>query len=451
MKARFVVPREDEQELLENISIRLISQEERPWWDRLVEQFHYLKSAEMVGECLRYAVQGPDGLCLALIGWSSAAYHLRPREQWIGWSEEQRQTRRKFIAQNSRFVLLVDREKFPNLASRILALCLDRLSEDWLLCHRHPVWIAETFVDRQRFQGTCYKASGWKLLGPTGGFSRSYRDFYVDLEHPKELWVYPLHKKALCWLRAEQLPEHLRSYEEAAAPRCPHSSSELASLWQLFHQHLTDRRAKRGQRHLLATVFTIAAVATLVGEKGPKGFAEFSKNLSQPQRRNLRCRRHRQSGKFDVPSEATFRRAFKRIETKEFMDVIARWQAQLDPDIPECVAVDGKTIKGSRRADGRQEHVLSAVTHHNGRLLNQMAIAEKSNEITAFEPLMAPLPLAGVTVTADAEHTQRRAAQFLVQEKLADYFFILKDNQPTMHKKAQQLLRSALPPSGGDE
>jgi len=112
------------------------------------------------------------------------------------------------------------------------------------------------------------------------------------------------------------------------------------------------------------------------------------------------------------------------------------------------VAVDGKTVKGSRQKDGRPVHLMSAVTHATQRLLNQIPIAEKSNEIPAFRPLLAPLPLRGAVVTADAEHCQRAHAQFLVYEKEADYVLLAKGNQPSLEALAQAKLSGAFPPGG---
>jgi hypothetical protein len=167
-------------------------------------------------------------------------------------------------------------------------------------------------------------------------------------------------------------------------PRCAYQSAQLGSLWQRFHDQLTDPRAPRGRRHLLSTILTIAAVATVAGERGPKGFARFAGELSQPQRRHLRCHPRPQTDELQVPSEPTFRRAFQRLDQVQFHTVLAEWLAAHDPEKYTAVAVDGKTVKRSRQKDGRPVHLMSAVTHHTQRLLNQIPVAEKSNEIPAF-------------------------------------------------------------------
>jgi hypothetical protein len=402
-----------------------------------------------VGQVLRYVATTPEGTWVALLGWSSPALHLRPRDRWIGWSEGQRAARLRLIAQNSRLLLLPERMQFPNLASRVLALCTRRLPEDWQGAFGHPVLLAESFVDPEQFRGTCYKAAGWHCLGLTGGFARDYRDFYLDLDAPKQLWVRPLHPKALAWLPADPLPPALAAQMPEAAPSCAYKSTQLDPLWQRFHDRLTDPRARRGKRHLLASILATAALATLAGERGPKGFAAFAAYLTQPQRRHLRCRANKHTGLLDVPSEPTFRRAFKRLDRAGFHTVLADWLAEHDPEKLTAVAVDGKTVKGARQKDGRPVHLMSAVSHTTQRLLNQIPIAEKSNEIPAFRPLLEALPLRGVVVTADAEHCQRAHAQFLVYEKDAEYLFLAKGNQPTLEALAQAKLPGAFPPQAG--
>ena len=430
------------------LELRLIKPEERARFDELLCERHYLRNATLVGETLRYVAVGPDGRWFGLLAWASAALHLRARDRWLGWSEPQRLARLRFVAQNSRFLILAERAEYPNLASHLLARCTRRLAEDWRAVHGHTVLVAESFVDPERFEGTCYKAAGWLSLGPTGGFARDYRDFYLDCDHPKQLWVRALHSEALAWLAAESLPAELAGQAPVPAPHCSYKSSTLGSLWQRFHDRLTDRRSCRGRRHYLATILTIAAVATAEGERGPKGFAKYAAELTQPQRRHLRCRPHPRTALMQVPSEPTFRRAFKGLDRVQFHEVLAEWLAEHDPEKLLAVAVDGKTVKCSRQADGRPVHLMGAIAHHTQRLLNQIPIAEKSNEIPAFAPLLEPLPLSGVLVTADAEHCQRAHARFLVYDKNSDYLFLAKGNQPSLENLAQSQLPGDFSPSG---
>jgi hypothetical protein len=172
--------------VLEQIIVRLIQAHEQERWDQLMVEHHYLKSANLVGEQLRYVVED-QGRWLALLGWSAAAYHLRARDQWIGWNDNQRRARLRLVANNARFCLLTQPGELPNLASRAMSLNLARLSEDWQQAYGHPMVLAESFVDTQLFRGTAYKASGWRAVGLSGGFRRVAEDFYVAHDRPKQL------------------------------------------------------------------------------------------------------------------------------------------------------------------------------------------------------------------------------------------------------------------------
>jgi hypothetical protein len=429
-------------ETLARVSIRLIEPVEKARWDELICERHYLKNANLVGRQLRYVAER-DGQWVALLGWNVAAYHLRPREDWAGWSIEQRVRRRKFWAQNSRFLLLNEPGESPNLASRVLGLCMRRLSQDWEEAFGHPLLAAESFVDPQRFSGSCYRASGWEQLGKTQGCRRHHRDFYQEDGHPKELWVRPLHPKARKWLRAVVLPERYARHEDPAM-YCTYTAPEFRSLWQRMNQLLDTRRSK-GRRHKLAPTLTICALATLCGARGTRAIAEFAEYLNQTQLRLLRCYYDKKRKGYVAPSEPTIRRILKAVPAAEVDGAVIAWMAEQD-EAARRIAVDGKAVKKARQKDGRALHLVAAVSHESGRLVAQRPVDEKSNEIAALRPMLASVALEGAVITADAMHAQQEAARFLTQEKAADYFFTLKGNQPSVREKALQLLGSAFSP-----
>jgi hypothetical protein len=138
-----------------------------PLFNGLMEHYHYLAYEQPVGEHLKYLVwaQGRPVACLA---WSSAPRHLGDRDRYIGWSAEARRRNIRFLAYNTRFLIL-PWVRVPHLASHILAKVTGALSGDWERMYGHPVYFAETFIDPGRFRGTCYRAANWKLLGLTTG------------------------------------------------------------------------------------------------------------------------------------------------------------------------------------------------------------------------------------------------------------------------------------------
>jgi hypothetical protein len=117
--------------------------------DEAIVEHHYLRSASLVGEHLRYGFFY-KGRCLALATWSAAAFHIKDRDRFIGWSAEQCRRRRALVANNSRLLVMPDCH-FPNLISRLMKLMLGRLSEDWQERWGHPIALVETFVDPRQF------------------------------------------------------------------------------------------------------------------------------------------------------------------------------------------------------------------------------------------------------------------------------------------------------------
>jgi hypothetical protein len=140
---------------------------EEPLFNSLIEQHHYLGYEQPVGEHLKYLVWA-QGRPIACMAWSSAPRHLGSRDRHIGWSAEARRRNIRFVAYNTRFLILPWVE-VPHLASHILGRIAGSLSNDWEHLYGHPVYFAETFIDPGRFRGTCYRAANWKLLGLTTG------------------------------------------------------------------------------------------------------------------------------------------------------------------------------------------------------------------------------------------------------------------------------------------
>src|SRR5216684_2432826 len=159
-----LLPKSEEPSIMDQLEAHcVVTEQEVEQWNNWVCEHHYLKNANLVGEQLRYVVTY-QGQWVALLGWSAASFHLKDREKWLKWSHLQRRSRLHLLAQNSRFVVLVDRSQWPNLASRALGLVCQRLSQDWQQAYGHPIAAGESFVDSQLFRGTAYKATGWTLL-----------------------------------------------------------------------------------------------------------------------------------------------------------------------------------------------------------------------------------------------------------------------------------------------
>src|SRR6266542_1632555 len=293
---------------------------------RLLAKHHYLGEVRAVGEQLFYAITDGRGDWLGVLVFCAASRRLRARDRWIGWSEEQRRRRLPLVVNHCRFLLL-PAKTFPNLGSRSLRLCLDRLSADWQARYAHPVVLVETFVDPEEFCGTVYSANGWVELGPTDGFGRVRRDFYVEHQKPKRLFARELGRNARRNLQADRLKPALAGVEARTRPRSPESPAQIRSLVESF-KGLPDYRARIG----LYPLWTLVALGVLAhlcrAPRGQKEWAKFAKGLCQSQRRALGVR-PQADGRYPAPSQPTFCRMMKHIADDALDKIFLQTQAQL--------------------------------------------------------------------------------------------------------------------------
>jgi hypothetical protein len=169
-------------------------------FNSLIEQYHYLGYEQPVGEHVKYLVTA-NGQVIACLALSSAPRHLGCRDRFIGWDLPARKRNIHLIAYNTRFLILPWVEA-PHLASHLLSRMAARISKDWEQLYAHPVHLLETFVDPQRFQGTCYRAANWVFLGHTTG--RGKNDVTHKPNRPaKQVLVYPLHRRFRELLRGQ--------------------------------------------------------------------------------------------------------------------------------------------------------------------------------------------------------------------------------------------------------
>jgi hypothetical protein len=430
-----------ETEFLPKVSVRLIVPQERACFDELLEREHYLHSARMGGQSLRYVAE-VEGQWVALITFSGAAPHTKAREHKIRWTPRQRARRLCFVVNNSRFLVLPERARYPNLASRVLGLCLKQLNHDWQAQWGHPVVLVESYVDESQYRGTCYRACRFAAVGLTAGYGRSSRDYYSEHGQPKQLYLRELRPRAMGILRQGRLPADLAEHEDKICGPCPLRATQLGSLLEVFEQFKDPRRG-HGLRHRQAFVLACATVAMLMGAGGYEAFEDECHKLTQRQLRALGCRQNPKTHRYCPPSDTTFFRVLSQLEAAEFDLRIGQWMVAQEISILQGLAVDGKCLRGSGRTDGKALQLLSAVSHRLRLTVAQEPIQEKSNEIPALKPLLQQLPkgaLEGSLITADALHCQQESARFITQDLGADYLFGLKGNQSGILERAQAKL-----------
>jgi Domain of unknown function (DUF4338) len=165
---------------------------DEPLFNSLMEEHHYLGYEQPVGEHLKYLVWA-QGRPIACVAWSSAPRHIASRDRYIGWDQPARRRNLRLVAYNTRFLIL-PWVRVEHLASHILGRMAARISDDWQRIYGHPIYFLETFVDPERFRGTCYRAANWVLLGKTTGRGKQSNS-YVPNRSIKEVLGYPLTKR----------------------------------------------------------------------------------------------------------------------------------------------------------------------------------------------------------------------------------------------------------------
>ena len=178
---------------LSPIQIRLVETNELDLFKCFLSLYHYLGFSGTVGENLKYMVYDKDEEPLACLLFGSAAWACGPRDDFIGWDKEKRGKNLSLATNNTRFLIL-PWVSVKYLASHILSKVCQRIKDDWAHKYGHPLYLLETFVERDRFRGTCYKASNWTRVGKTKGRSRN--DRYSTMKVPiKDIYLYPLTKR----------------------------------------------------------------------------------------------------------------------------------------------------------------------------------------------------------------------------------------------------------------
>lgn len=338
---------------LKEVQVRPIWSSEASRFQELMQDQHYLGRLPKIGETLWYVGIWRD-TWVALFTFSAAAWKCTARDRWIGWSYRHQYDRLKLLANNSRFLILKDWH-FPNLGSRLLALCQKRIVRDWQTTFGHPLLLLETFVDPQRYRGTVYQAANWLYVGDTRGFRRTPQGYSAKTQSPKMVFLKPLQAQARTWLAQTSLPIPYQT----GGPKIMLTAAQMKSL-PAFFREIPDPRRAQGRRHSLPTVMAIAAAAVLCGMRGYRAIADWAQSLGPKARERFRCRRV--DGQSEVPSEYVIRDLLIRIQPAELDRALQKWNDAYGRQ-DESLAIDGKTMCNALDDQGQQTHIMSVVGH----------------------------------------------------------------------------------------
>jgi len=421
---------------LEAIKVRVARAEELARVASELDDRHYLGRVRPVGDTLVQIAEEGDRW-LAILAWGAAAKRLKDREAWIGWDARTRAGRLKLVVNQHRFAILVD--GVPNLASRVLSLATKALAEQWEQKHGYRPVLAETFVDIERFAGTCYRAAGWEVLGLTEGNRRSGVDYYVPNDRPKQLWIKPLVKEARARLGAGQLGEaQAGGATPAPVGVLPVKQPQLESLYAAF-QRVSDPRS-RNRRHRCDTVLTIVALGILMGQSRVMDFVRLATQMNRRQREILGYYRRPGQKIGQAPGKDVFYLLLRAIDSHQLAAVLNAWLATQHGRLPANLALDGKVV-GDRLAQ-----IVSLVDAQTGAPVAQgVADDQTGGEIEAGRRLLAATELTETVITADAGHANHDTARAIVMDAQADYLIQIKGNTPAVREAVAKVLGKTPP------
>jgi hypothetical protein len=414
---------------LGEVRIRVARPEEMERVERELEARHYLGRAVKVGHGLVQIAQTGERW-VALLVWGASAKRLKGREGWIGWDARTRAARLKLVINQHRFAVLVD--GVSNLASRVLSLSARSVAEQWEERHGYRPLLAETFVDVERFAGTCYRAAGWEPLGLTDGNRRS-ADYYVPNERPKQLWVKPLVGDARERLCAPEVgsAQH-KGLNAAPVGVMPLRQLQLESLHEALRRVPDPRR--RNRRHRSSTVLTIVCLGLLLGQRRVMDFVRLATQLNFRQRELLWYYKAPGKKVGIAPGKDVFYVLLRSIDPEALAQVLNGWLRAQQGELPANLALDGKVV-GQRLAQ-----IVSLVDAESGAPVAQGLMSDETGgETLAGRRLIAAQPLDGAVVTADAGHANHETPRTIV-EAGADYVLQIKANTPAVKRSLQSLV-----------
>jgi hypothetical protein len=413
----------------------------RSRFKQLLQQQHNLGDRRSKGRSLYQVICRDDGQWLGLILWTGAIWHLKARDQWIGWDAVRRSERLQLVVHQARFLVLAQTRQ-PNLASQMLGAAVRDLPVQWEELYGYRPLLAETFTDPESHAGTCYKAAGWEPTGLSGKDGRHYAEKFPGELRPKKLWLKALHPKSRCWLCADEMAEPYRAGLAAhAGERCALRHPQLYSLFDAF-QKVPDPRRRCARRYLIGAVLSLMALGLLRGAVHVSTILRTAQQLSQRQRAQLRLplkkgTRFRQAPGYDV-----FREVLHRVDLDALARVLTDWLQRHADELPRTLALDGKTIR---------DHLGLIVTLVDAEEAVPVAVAAhpagKGHELKTAQALLSSpqVRLTNATVTADSLHCQDQTAHIITREKGGDFVLQVRANQPTLHQHAQTQLAQRRP------
>ena len=389
----------------------------------LEEKYHYMGETHSGGDTLRLVIED-DGEWVAIMVWGGACYHLKHRDDYIGWPPSLRAQRLKLIASNRRFTILAKPGERRNLASQCLALAAREIAGLWTRKFHYRPLLAETFCDIEHSAGT-----------------------YVPNDRPKTLWVKPLAPNALELLNARELPEDCALGAHGNSDGVlPIGKAQRESLLDALCR-VRDTRDSNRTFHI-GWMLSIVVMAMMSDANSVKAIARFAKKLDMPQRREL-CMPHAKSKagavarhEYKVPSYVTIYNFLKTLDLDDFARKLTEWMSAQEGTLPRQLALDGKFVK-------EVMGVVSVVNVENGAPVAVAPVSCKEGETGKCEMpvgrrLLSEMDLTNAIVCSDALHCQHDTVRAVARSN-GESLVQIKDNQKGLLRNAQSVIKARNP------
>jgi hypothetical protein len=399
---------------------------------------HGLGAGREAGDRLCQLVR-EDGKLVAVLVWCAAAWHLKARDETVGWDAVTRSKRLKLVVQLRRFLVL-EATRRANLASQCLGAGMRQLAGQWEGRHGYRPLLAESFSDPESHAGTVYKATNWVQAGLTKGYSQDHPDFYLPNGRPKKLWLKELAPGACVLMCARELPQVCQGAEgDGGGARSPLKVSELQSLRDAFGPVPDPRRAP-SRRHPLAAMLGLIALGLLMGARDVLDIWRKVAWLSQRQRQALGLRvRDNQSGRLTMPGYDALNDLLGAIDPAAYARALTAFLQAHAGRLPRSLALDGKSV-----GNGLCGMIVTLCRHEDGRPVAMTVARGKKEdcEVSEGRALRSDpqVELVKALVTADPLHNKEATVRVIL-DKGGDYLIGTKENTSQRLAGATQALK----------
>ena len=382
-----------------------------------------------------------EGRLAGVLVWCAAAWHLKDRDEVVGWDAVTRSERLKLVVQLRRFLVLEEARR-PNLASQSLGLGLRKLAEQWEVEHGYRPLMAESFSDPESHAGTVYKVTNWEQAGVTKGYSQDHTDYYVPNGRPKKLWIKKLVPNACELMCARELPEACKgALVSRGGARSPLKNAQLGSLRSAFLE-VPDPRHPKSRRHPLPAMLSLIALGLLMGARDVLDIWRKVACLSQSQRESIGLRvRDKQTKRLKMPGYDALNDLLAAVDPEAYAQALTAWLQANTGLLPRSLALDGKSV-----GNGRCGMIITLCQHEDGRPVAMAPATGKKEdcEVSEARALLADdrVQLANALITADPLHNKHDTIQIILQ-KGGDYLVGTKENTSRRLKGANRALEDS--------